>query len=90
MIATTCNIRPKNNDLEKQQKPLPIICFMLPTREDYVEEGLLFQNIHVPKPKNLEITHANPDHLFLAIAQNWAMRLFVGFMMQGHICNSVN
>ena len=23
---------------------------------------------------------------FLAITQNWAMRLFVGFVMQGHIC----
>ena len=36
--------------------------------------------------QNLKITHADPDHLFLAITQNWAMRLFVGFVMQGHIC----
>ena len=35
--------------------------------------------------QNLKITHADPDHLFLAITQNWAMRLFVGFVMQGHI-----
>ena len=35
--------------------------------------------------QNLKITHAGPDHLFLAITQNWAMRLFVGFVMQGHI-----
>ena len=44
--------------------------------QDYVE-GLLFRN--KPKPK---ITHADQDHLFLAIAQNWAVRLFVGFVMQ--------
>ena len=36
--------------------------------------------------QNLKITHADPDHLFLAITQNWAMRLFVGFVMQGHKC----
>ena len=41
--------------------------------QDYVEEGMLFQNIS--KSKN---------YLFLAITQNWAMRLFVGFVMQGH------
>ena len=35
--------------------------------------------------QNLKITHADPDHQFLAITQNWAMRLFVGFVMQGHI-----
>ena len=34
---------------------------------------------------NLKITHADPDHLFLAITQNLAMRLFVGVVMQGHI-----
>ena len=34
---------------------------------------------------NFRITHADPDHLYLAITQNWAMRLFVGFVMQGHI-----
>ena len=33
----------------------------------------------------MKITHADPDHLFLPITQNWAMRLFVGFVMQGHI-----
>ena len=31
-----------------------------------------------------KITHAGPDQLFLAITQNWAVRLFVGFVMQGH------
>ena len=50
--------------------------------QDYVEEGLLFQNI--TKSKN---HHADPDHLFLAIAYNCAVRLFVGFVMQGHICD---
>ena len=48
--------------------------------QDYIEELMLSQNI--PKPK---ITHADPDHLYLAIAQNWVMRLVVGFVMQGHI-----
>ena len=38
--------------------------------------------------QNIKITHADPDHHFLAITQNWAMRLFVGFVMQGHICIS--
>ena len=33
--------------------------------------------------QNLKITHADPDHIFLAITQNWVMRLFVGFVMQG-------
>ena len=42
--------------------------------QDYVEEGLL----------DLKITHADPDHLFLAIAQNWAMQVFVRFVIQGH------
>ena len=36
--------------------------------------------------QNIKITHADPDHPFLAITQNWAMRLFVGFVMQGHKC----
>ena len=35
--------------------------------------------------QDIEITHGDPDHIFLAIAQHWAMRLFVGFVMQGHI-----
>ena len=35
--------------------------------------------------QHLQIPHADPDHLFLAIAQNWAMQLLVGFVMQGHI-----
>ena len=35
--------------------------------------------------QNQKITNADPDHLFLVITQNWAMRLFVGFVMQGHI-----
>ena len=39
--------------------------------------------------QNLKLTHADPDHLFLAITQNWAMRLFVGFVMQGHILRKV-
>ena len=34
--------------------------------------------------QNLKITHADPDHLFLVIIQNWAMQVFVGFVMQGH------
>ena len=34
--------------------------------------------------QNIKITHADSDHPFLAITQNWAMRLFVGFVMQGH------
>ena len=37
--------------------------------------------------QNLKITYADPDHIFLAITQNWAMRLFVGFVMQGHNYN---
>ena len=83
MIAT--NIRPKMIDLEKQQRALLRNSFYASTLQDYVEEGLLFQNI--PKPK---ITHADPDRIFLAIAQNWAMRLFVGFVMQGHMCRPPN
>ena len=68
--------------LEKQQKNSTyIICVMLPNSQEYVEEAIaLSQNI--PKYK---ITHADLDHLFLAITENWAMRLFVGVVMQGHI-----
>ena len=47
--------------------------------QDYVE-GLLFQNLC----NNLKITHADPDHLFLAITENWAMRLFVGLGCRFH------
>ena len=68
----------KNTGLEKQQKTLLIMRFMLPNFRSMLVEGL-------PPSENLKITHADPDYLFLAITQNWAMRLFVGFVMQGHI-----
>ena len=67
----------QNIGLEKQQTTLPIMHFMTSKLQDYVEEGFLFQ-------QNLKITHADPDHLFLAITQNWAMRL------QGHILLSLS
>ena len=79
MIATA--IRPYKYWCRKTAKTPTYNAFYASKLQDYVEEGLLFQNISKSK-----ITHADPDHLFLAITQNWAMRLFVGFVMQGHIC----
>ena len=35
-------------------------------------------------PLMVSFIQRGPDHLFLAIAQNCAVRLFVGFVMQGH------
>ena len=77
MIVT--NIRPKNSGLEKQQKPLLIMHFMLPNFR-IMQKDCMFRIY-----QHLKIPHADPDHLFLAIAQNWAVRLLVGFVMQGHI-----
>ena len=53
--------------------------FMLPNFRSMYKKDCSFKIY-----QNLKI--ADPDHLFLAITQNWAMRLFVGFVMQGHIC----
>ena len=71
----------KNIGLEKQQKNLLIMRFILPNFRIMLKKDCSFRIY-----QNLKITHADPDHLFLAITQNWAMRLFVGFVMQGHIC----
>ena len=70
----------KNIGLEKQQKTLLIMRFMLPNFRIMQKKDCSFRMY-----QNLKITHAAPDHPFLAITQNWAMRLFVGFVMQGHI-----
>ena len=78
MIAT--NIRPEKKRSRKTAKTTTYNLFHASKFQDYVEERFLFQN--TPKPK---ITHADQDHMFLAKAQTWAMRPFVGFVMQGHI-----
>ena len=70
----------KNIGLEKQQKTLLIMRFMLPNFRIMQKKDCSFRMY-----QNQKITHADPDHPFLAITQNWAMRLFVGFVMQGHI-----
>ena len=70
----------KNIGLEKQQTTQLIMRFMLPNFRICKKKDSSFRIY-----QNLKITHADPDHLFLAITQNWAMRLFVGFVMQGHI-----
>ena len=66
--------------LEKQQKTLLIIRLIPSKLQEYVEEGLLFQNI--PKYKNYPRWPRSP---IFSHNTNWAMRLFVGFVMQGHI-----
>ena len=48
--------------------------------QDYVEKDCSFRIY-----QNLKITYDDPDHIFLVITQNWAMRLCVGFVMPGHI-----
>ena len=53
--------------------------FMLPNFRIMQKKDCSFRRY-----QNQKLTHADPDHLFLDITQNWAMRLFVGFVMQGH------
>ena len=75
----------KNIGLEKQQKNLLIMRFILPNFRSMYKKDCSFRIY-----QNIKITYADPDHLFLAITQNWAMRLFVGFVMQGHICSNIS
>ena len=70
----------KHIGLEKQQKTLLIMRFMLPNFRIMQKKDCSFRIY-----QNIKITHADSDHPFLAITQNWAMRLFVGFVMQGHM-----
>ena len=60
------------------------MCFMLPNFRIMQKKDCSCRMY-----QNLKITHADPDHQFLAITQNWAMRLFVGFVMQGHISSFI-
>ena len=59
MIATT--IRPYKYWSRKTAKNATYNAFYASKLQDYVEEGLLFQNIS--KSKNI-ITYADPNHLF--------------------------
>ena len=61
-----------HKNIEKQQITLLIMRFMLPNFRIMYCSFRIYQH--------RKITHADPDHLFLAITQNWAVRL------QGHIC----
>ena len=79
MIAT--NIRPKNYWSRKTATTTNHNAFGASKVHDYVEWRIALSEY----TKTWRITHANPDHLFSAIAQNWAMQLFDGFVMQGHI-----